>query len=329
MKTRHWADINEATSVLGIKFLFAVYRLLGRPVFYLFLMPVIVYYFCFQGRARRASRDFLSRVQALGCIPADANLSWWSLRHFYCFGVSLLDKLAAWSGGVKGGYVRTQQYEEFLDYLKGGRGALLIASHLGNLEVSRIMAGGHKRAKLNILVHTKHAEKFNRIMRDVDEESCMNLLQVTEITPATAVMLSEKIEAGEVVVIAGDRTPVGGGGRHSIVDFLGAPAVFPQGPYILASLLRCPVYTIFCVRDRGGYNIAIEPFADSIRLSRKTRDAELQHWSQSFADWLEELALRYPLQWFNFYDFWWLPAEEPAAEVGTGQLPSSGGSRRV
>lgn len=321
MKTTHWADINETTSVLGIKFLFAVYRILGRPVFYIFLMPVIVYYFCFQSRARRASQDFLARAQALGGIPESARLGWWSLRHFYSFGVSLLDKLAAWSGGIKAAYVRTRHYEEFLDYLKGGRGALLIASHLGNLEVSRIMADAHKRAKLNILVHTRHAEKFNRLMRDVDEQSCMNLLQVTEITPATALMLSGKIEAGEVVVIAGDRTPVGGGGRHSSVNFLGATAVFPQGPYILASLLRCPVYTIFCVRDQGGYNVAIEPFADSIRLSRKNRDEELQRWCQLFADRLGELALRYPLQWFNFYDFWWQPDPEPADDAGPHSLP--------
>lgn len=311
MKTSHWAEINEATSVLGIKFLFGVYRLLGRPVFHVFLMPVIFYYFCFQSRARKASRDFLARVKACGGIPENARLGWWSLRHFYSFGVNLLDKLAAWSGGIRADYVRTQHYEGFLDYLQKGRGALLLASHLGNLEVSRIMADAHKRAKLNILVHTKHAEKFNRLMKEVDEESCMNLLQVTEITPATAVMLSEKIEAGEVVVIAGDRTPVGGGGRHSTVNFLGQPCVFPQGPYILASLLRCPVYTIFCVRNSDGYHISIEPFAENIRLSRKNRDEELQGWSQRYADKLADMALNYPLQWFNFYDFW--------AEPNTGR----------
>lgn len=305
MKNRHWADINEATSVMGIKFLFAVYRTLGRPVFYLFLIPVITYYFCFQPRARRASRDYLTRMQAAGGIPQDASVSWWSLRHFFSFGVSLLDKLAAWSGGVKPGYVRYQSYREFLDYVQGGRGALVLASHLGNLEISRVMASTHKRVKLNILVHTKHAEKFNRLMKEIDEESGMNLIQVTEVTPATAVMLSEKIEAGEVVVIAGDRTPVGGGERQSRVNFLGATATFPQGPYILASLLRCPVYTIFCVRSKGHYDVSIERFADEIRIARKNRDEELHQWSQRFADRLEAFALRTPLQWFNFYDFWW------------------------
>lgn len=309
MKNTHWADINEATSVYGIKFLFAVYRVLGRPVFYFFLIPVITYYYCFQPRARSASRDYLRRIKAMGGLPKDASLNWWSLRHFFSFGVGLLDKLAAWSGGIKPGYVHYDSYSEFLDYLQGGRGALVIASHLGNLEISRVMASTHKRAKLNILVHTKHAEKFNRLMKEVDEESGMNLMQVTEVTPATAVMLNEKIEAGEVVVIAGDRTPVGGAGRQSQVDFLGAQAAFPQGPYILASILRCPVYTIFCVRDEGRYRVSIEHFADEIRLSRKKRDDELTQWAQRFADRLAGFALKHPLQWFNFYNFWQAPPE--------------------
>lgn len=305
MKNQHWSEINETTSVLGIKFLFLVYRLLGRSVFNLFLMPVIVYFFCFQSRARRASRGYLRRVRAQGGLPGDSSLGTWSIRHFFQFGSGLLDKLAAWSGGIVPGDVQYKRYREFLDVVEGGQGALVVASHLGNMEVSRMLADTHRRVKLNILVHTKHAENFNRVLREVDESSCLNLIQVSEISPATAVMLNQKVQAGEVVVIAGDRTPLGGSQRQSEVDFLGDRALMPQGPYILAAILRCPVYLIFCVRGDAGYQVVIEPFAEGIRLSRKNRDAELQQWTQRFADRLAFYTLRYPLQWFNFYDFWW------------------------
>jgi len=307
MKNQHWSEINEATSVAGIKFLFFVYRTLGRAVFNVFLFPVIVYYFVFQPRARRASRDYLARVQRAGGIPPTASLRLYNIRHFFSFGSGQLDKLAAWSGGVRSEQVQYDRYLEFLNTVRSGQGVLLIASHLGNLDISRMMADTHNRVTRNILVHTKHAESFNRILREVDEASCLNLIQVTEVTPATAVMLNEKVQAGEVVVIAGDRTPIGGNGRHAAVNFLGDTAMLPQGPYILASILRCPVYLIFCLRKDDHFRVTIEPFADEIRLSRRNRDGEAQLWAQRFADRLTDFALREPLQWFNFYDFWWRP----------------------
>ncbi|MCW8195257.1 acyltransferase [Proteobacteria bacterium 005FR1] len=315
MKNQHWSEINEATSVLGIRILFFVYRVLGRGVFNLFLMPVIAWYFCFQGRARRASLSYLRRVRAQGGLPEGGPLWLANIKHFYSFGIGLLDKLAAWSGGLTPGEVRyCERREEFLKVVRSGRGCLLIASHLGNMEVSRMMADTHKRVKLNILVHTKHAESFNKLLKELDEASCLNLIQVTEVTPATAVMLNEKIQAGEVVVIAGDRTAVTGSGRESEANFLGAPAALPQGPYILASILRCPVYLIFSVREGKNYRIFIELFAERIRLSRREREQELSEWAQRFADRLAEYTLRYPLQWFNFYDFWWRPAKANAVD---------------
>ncbi|MGQ9427309.1 LpxL/LpxP family acyltransferase [Gilvimarinus sp. F26214L] len=327
MKNQHWSEINEATSVLGIRFLFLVYRVLGRGVFHLFVAPVILYYFCFQGRARRASRDYLQRVQAMKGIPDGRSLKRANLKHFFSFGSGLLDKLAAWSGGIRPAHVEYCRRDEFLSEVESGQGCLVIASHLGNLEVSRMLADSHKRVKLNILVHTKHAEKFNRLLQEVDEASCLNLIQVTEVTPATAVMLNGKIEAGEVVVIAGDRTPIGSSERASEVEFLGDRALLPQGPYILASILRCPVYTIFCVRAESGYQVFIEPFAQQIRLSRKERERELQQWAQRFADRLADYVLRFPFQWFNFYDFWWRPDNpEHGPARGAGEQQSTTGS---
>ena len=59
------------------------------------------------------------------------------------------------------------------------------------------------------------------------------------------------------MVIVGDRTPPAqsGSARVAHVDFLGAPAPFAQGPFILASLLDCPVYLCFCLRQGQGYRI--------------------------------------------------------------------------
>lgn len=304
-----WSDIEETTSVLGMRFMFLVYRLLGRFVFSVFLFPVIAYYYITQPAARLASKEFLLRIQKLEEKYQKDSLNRLSYKHFLQFGNSMLDKLAVWAGKVDLAKVSYSGREEFIRTVGKGKGALVIASHLGNQEISRVMADSHKQVKLNILVHTKHAQKFNKLLQDIDKTSSLNLIQVTEVSPSTAIMLNDKINAGEVIVIAGDRAPIGGG-RQSSVDFLGDDAVFPQGPYILASIFKCPVFLLFCVNEGSGYKIFIEHFADVISFSRKQRDKALSEWAQKFSARLGFYARRYPLQWYNFFDFWQKQSEE-------------------
>lgn len=300
---KHWSQIQESGALIGMKFMFFVYKYVGRWAFGLLLYPVIGYFFLARSGPRAASMDFLARIQALGALPSTTPLRQLSFQHFLQFGHNLLDKLAAWTGEFNYENVLFHQRNDFLEMVDRRQGALVIVSHLGNLEVCRSLADLSQRIRLNILVHTKHAEKFNRLMNDLDGKNYLNLIQVTEVTPATAMMLQDKLNAGEVVVIAGDRTPVSGG-RQTVVDFLGDKAALPQGPYILASVLRCPVYLMFCVKDSNGYEIFFESFADNIHLSRKTREIDLQIWAQRFADRLAHYTLKFPLQWNNFYFFW-------------------------
>ncbi len=81
---------------------------------------------------------------------------------------------------------------------------------------------------------------------------------------------------------------------------------------ILASLLACPVYLFFCLRESDGYRIHFEPFAERIELPRRERQQRLQAYLQQYARRLEAYCLQAPEQWFNFYDFWRQDAATPA-----------------
>ncbi|MBV1930656.1 MAG: hypothetical protein KUG71_02985 [Porticoccaceae bacterium] len=305
---RHWSQVQEAGAVLGLKFMFFVHRWIGWWALKLCSYPVVLYFFLTRKAARQASLDYLNRVKACGGIPENSNLGYLSFKHFLQFTRNLLDRLAAWSGAFNYDNVAFHQRDDFLGLVDKGSGALVIVSHLGNLEICRALLNTSHAVKLNILVHSTEAEKFNRLMKQIDNNNQLNLIQVTEVTPATAILLQEKIDAGEVIATSGDRTPIGGG-RQTSAGFLGSPALFPQGPYILASVLRCPVYLMFCLRDRKGYQIFFEAFAEQIRLSRKTRDADVSLWIQKYADRLSHYATRFPLQWNNFYNYWGRQAE--------------------
>jgi predicted LPLAT superfamily acyltransferase len=162
--------------------------------------------------------------------------------------------------------------------------------------------------KLTVLTHTKHAARFNRLLAQLDPESQLNLMEVTELSPVTAMLLSDKIAQGEFVAIAGDRIPVSQNPRIALAQFLGATAPFPVGPYILASLLQCPTYLMFSMRTGDTSEIHFQLFRESIRLPRRRRDEALAGLVAVYAGRLEHFCLRAPLQWSNFYDFWHLPA---------------------
>jgi predicted LPLAT superfamily acyltransferase len=310
MKTapRHWAAIDEVSFVAGMRLLFWICRVFGRWPFRLVLYPVLAWYVAAKPRARRASRDYLARVGMRGGAPKPGLAG--VLRHFGAFAESILDKMLLWGGLFDTGAVRHFGREVIDRRLAERRGGLLICAHLGNLELCRVLSNERADMKLTVLVHTKHAQAFNRMLGRLNPASQLNLMQVTEMSPATAIELAEKVARGEWVVIAGDRVPVAPNPRVATADFLGAPAAFPVGPYVLASILQCPVYLLFSQRRGDHYELHFEPFAEQLRLPRAGREAALAELAGRYAARLEHFCLRAPLEWFNFYDFWQSPRLE-------------------
>ncbi|SEF60167.1 LpxL/LpxP family acyltransferase [Marinobacterium lutimaris] len=319
-KRSHWASINESGTLLGMKILLGIYRLFGRTAFRVVLWPLMVYYYLSRSVARGASGEYLQRMRAQ--VPEQLPAKLAGLRHFVTFGESILDKFLVWMGRISREDVSFEDEAAISQLDKSRQGGLIVVSHLGNIEICRALAYHLPDIRLTILVHTRHAAKFNALLAKMAPEAPIDLMQVTEMTPATAMLLSERVEAGEYVVIAGDRTPVNGEERVSRVNFLGAQAPFPQGPFILASLLRCPVFLMFCLKQKEGYRIYLEPFADRVELPRKSRQQALDTCVQQFATRLEHYAMKAPLQWFNFFPFW---GEQPVRSDAGPEMDESNG----
>jgi predicted LPLAT superfamily acyltransferase len=135
----------------------------------------------------------------------------------------------------------------------------------------------------------------------------VRLMQVQAIDPAVATQLGQRVERGEFIAITGDRMPLAGS-RHVWADFLGQPAPFPIGAYVLAAALRCPLAAMACVHEGDGYALRFETFADRVALPRAARDAALVSYATQFAHWLELQLRAAPYDWFNFFAFWDQPA---------------------
>ena len=112
-----------------------------------------------------------------------------------------------------------------------------------------------------------------------------------------------RVERGELIAIAGDRVPVLES-RVTYAPFLGEDAPFPCGPYILASVLECPLYFMGCVHDGAGYAVEFVPLAERVLLPRARREQALAEYAGLFAQQLERMLRKAPYDWFNFFPFW-------------------------
>lgn len=311
----HWSKRQEQGTIIGIKLMLAIYSLLGRKAFNAILKLVMRYYHYTGKEAKLASEIYLKQLKAYTqekgielTQPLD------SYHHLLSFGHTMLDKLAAWKGDFNVDNLTIHGQERFKDMAERKQGVLILGSHLGNIELCRALGRRHKDIKINALVFTEHAERFNTVMKAVNPNSELNLIQVSSMGPDTAILLQQKIEQGEWVVIVGDRTSTSKESRSVWADFLGKPAPFPQGPFMLASVLKAPVYLLFGLRDDTSttphFNVYFEHFSDKIVLPRKERQQALEEVVQRYANRLEHHTLQAPLQWYNFFNFWTLSNQQ-------------------
>ena len=301
-ETTHWSKTEERGSLVGMRFLIGVYRLLGRYILWIFLFPVVTYFFLTGKAANQALSEYFNNLHAT--YPDAPNNSLWNrYKLFLIYANSIFDRFDAWLGKIDPAGIDYNDESIFPQIVESGQGAIFIGSHLGNLEVCRAL-GQNFSSVINVLVFTQHAEKFNQVLSEINPDVKTNLYQLANITPDLAMILKDKLESGEFVVIVADRTSTTNPGKSFDEEFLGQMARFPQGPFILACLLDSPVYWIYCFKRGGRYRVIFEFVADTLYEQRKQRLDSLQKVVKQYVNRLEFYTRSYPFQWFNFHRFW-------------------------
>lgn len=317
-RRQHWAQRQEVKGLWGMRFMLLIYQFFGRTVFSVLLYPVVAVYWLLARDSRLASQQWLARVRRVyqqnDQQPPPERLN--SYRHFLRFANAMLDKIASWRGELRlGKQVVFAPGSEQILTSNIGRGMVLLASHLGDAEVCRALAQHLNQQTITALVFHQNARNFKRVMEQLAPQAAVNLLPVSSIGPDTAMLLKQRIDNGEWVAIVGDRIAVNpqrdGHWHVSWSEFMEKPAPFPQGPFILTALLRCPVTLLFALRQQKQLRIYCEPFARVLELPRADRQQALQQVVDRYAARLQHYALLSPLDWFNFFDFWQLPENIP------------------
>lgn len=298
-----WNDLKEKGGMLPLTLMLWFYRIGGRVLCRMVLYFVIMWYWLFSNLARQASLEYLTKLHQFAGEQSpftQAPTLAHTYTHLMQFGESILDKIEGWLGSIPNEKLNLHGHEHFRAHYQ--KGAIIMVSHFGNVELLRAIKSDHTQ-KINVLVYQKHATKFNEFLKKINDKADVHLISVDELGIETAVLLQEKLEQGEWVIVAADRVPVQSH-RVQTVSFLGEDAHWPQGAWILANLLKVPLFAVFCYRQQDRFDVHIHALAEKVELPRGNRLVAMQVITRQYVALLEQHCIRAPYQWFNFYHFW-------------------------
>jgi predicted LPLAT superfamily acyltransferase len=283
---------------------------MGRAGLRLLLAPIAAYYTLFDRRAGKASHEFFARVHRerarrdrLPQAP-DTNRALNAYRHFHKFAELISDRFMLWTGRFDDFEIIIHDEEEFAPYFEPGRSAFLVGAHLGNFDILRVIA---RKAGIdvNVLMYADNAQHINEIFETLDPDCNVRVIDVGPSSVSAAFQIRRCVERGESVAVLADRLLPGGRSRVTRTNFLGEPASFPQGPFLLPMLMDLPVLMTLAVKTGPRrYEVFLELIAEQGSVPRADRAKELRERIEKFAARLERHTLDAPDQWFNFYDFW-------------------------
>ncbi|MEM9066852.1 MAG: acyl-CoA synthetase [Myxococcota bacterium] len=264
----------------------------ARAILYL----VALYYTLASSQVRRAVTSFRGRLGVSTGFGA-------TYRTVLRFAQCSLDALFQLRGMTKHFRVERNGHEILGELRETGTSAILLGAHLGSIHAMRSQSRDEALPVVPV-VYTKNARRFNRVLEELDPTSTTRLIEIGDGDDMDFMLaIRERAESGALIAILGDRTQPGA--KTVDVDFLGAKAQVPAGPYILAATLRLPVYfTVGIYRGGADYEFFCIPFADRIVLPRGKRQEAIAEYAQKYADLLTEFCRKEPDNWFNFFDFW-------------------------
>jgi predicted LPLAT superfamily acyltransferase len=291
-----WLNQRERGALLGIRFVFWLATLFGRFPARIFVRFVALWYALFDQKARRASREWLTRVH--GRAPRFRDV----YGHVARFAQVALDRIFLLRGATKYFDVTRTGSHYLRELAQQKRGAVLLGAHLGSFEAMRA-SGAAEHLPLSIVGHFDNAQMINALLTQLDPAMAARVIHVGSDPVSFALTVRERLEQGSMVAILADR--VGLNEKSVEAEFFGKPARFPAGPFLVAAALKCPVYLVFGLYfEPNRYELYCEPFAERIDLPRKDRVLALAQVVQTYARRLESHCRKAPDNWFNFFDFW-------------------------
>jgi len=284
--------------VLGYKIFVWTLKHLGLHFAYFLLSFVVVYFVATSGKAFLAIFHFYHQMMKYNRVSSFFSI----YRNYYMFGKILLDKIAMLAG-FQQKFTFDFEGEEYLRQMQDG--GLLVSAHVGNWEIAGQLLNRLEK-RINIILFDAEHQRIKGYLSDVMANRNVNFIVIRDDF-SHLLEIKQALSNKEIIAMHGDRYIEGN--KTIILDFMGKPAAFPIGPVNMAAKFRVPVSFVFAVKESSShYHFYATPLhVVQFMTNLKQREENFRKALEIYTGKLEEILRRYPLQWFNYYDFWNLP----------------------
>jgi predicted LPLAT superfamily acyltransferase len=289
-----WEGISRG-KVIGYKIFGWSLKYLGLDFAYFLLLFVSAYFVFASGKAYRSV--FYYFHSRLGYSKAKSVIS--IFRNYYRFGQVIIDKTVI-LGGFRHKLILNLEGKEYLRQMNDG--GIIISGHIGNWEVGGQVLDFLEK-KINIVVFDAEKQAIKNYMSEVLTQRNVNVIAIRDDF-SHLFEIKNALENKEIIALHGDRFIQGN--KTVMIPFLGKPASFPLGPWHMAAYFKKPVSYVFAIKEtRRTYRFFATPVKMVEGATNNMNQEEMLISSiKEYVSELEKMVRTYPLQWYNYFDFW-------------------------
>jgi len=282
-------------SPLGIKLIITLYNLFGYGGTK-WLIWIVALFYAFVSRKKRFELNSYYKAVGLPCTFSTY------LHHIYAFSLNIFDRFVAREGMQESRIaverINVKSFQKIHE-----SGGMLVLSHHGNWAQSFKIFQTFD-VKLNIVGDEAIDEGIKKLETEGEANRRINIISMKSGMQAI-LDIARAINDKEILIIMVDR--IRNDNKTVKVDFPGRRTLLNSGAFEIAHMRSIPIVGCDIVRD-GDEKLKVQ-FSDIITSLKKEKKEAVSDLAQQYAYFLQRVVREYPLQWFNFYEFW--PADKP------------------
>jgi len=283
-----WEGKSKGTTS-GYKIFIFLIKKVGINAAYFLLLFVSFYYFLFNQKQTKIIVNYFREKHGFSLLK-----SWWyTFRNNFVFGQTLIDKVAI-AAGLEDRYTYEFDGIENIQQLAEDESAgIMISAHVGNFELAQHFMHGFQK-KIYLVSTDEERRAIKELLESIMAKPKVEFILVKE-DMSHIFEINRVIEEKQLLVFTGDRFLPNT--KTLTGTLLGEEAEFPAGPFILSSRLKTPVLFVYVMREKNRH---YHLYARKAEFKNRDAQSLLEAYTQS----IEAILKKYPLQWFNYYDFW-------------------------
>ena len=294
----NWYQIHErGAGSIRMELLWWVYRIFGIRVLKCIVSIITLFITIGARGARTVSKHYKKILNAYEYAHGHNLSKFSSVSHINAFADSVIDKMSAICDNkttIKFAINQDNDWKSLETLLSMGQGAFFICSHLGNIEVLCAIPNAADKC-MHAFMNTGQNPVFRRFIARHSNYKNTIIHPTDNIDISTASDMYDALCRGELVMMAGDRKSPSAPDKVIKVKLLGRECFLPMGVFRFARACGHPVFAI------ANMKIYARKYCVFVR---KISTITPEQMAQEYTDFLENLILKYPKQWFNFFDFW-------------------------